>query len=104
MKLTLRIIAVVGFIVGSIRIIVDPSFDALLAFLASVITLLASFVVKQSSGESETLDQHNRRVMLNHVESFWVKGILEKSLHGAALIELGMKEDPNKVNSPWVLE
>jgi hypothetical protein len=28
--------------------------------------------------------------MLQKVRDFWIKGVLENSLHGAALIELGM--------------
>ena len=52
---------------------------------------------------AETLDQRNRRVMLDHVENFWVKGVLEKSLHGAALLELGIKEDTQAVNYPWAI-
>src|SRR5688572_1718602 len=47
------------------------------------------------------IERRNRRVMLDHVENFWVKGILEQSLHGAALLELGIKEDPSAVNYPW---
>lgn len=54
--------------------------------------------------QAETLDQRNRRVMLDHVENFWVKGILEKSLHGAALLELGIKEDPSAVSYPWTIK
>jgi len=53
---------------------------------------------------AETLDQRNRRVMLDHVENFWVKGILEKSLHGAALLELGIREDPSAVSYPWTIK
>lgn len=53
---------------------------------------------------TETLDQRNRRVMLDHVENFWVKGVLEKSLHGAALLEIGIKEDPGAVNYPWIIK
>ena len=54
--------------------------------------------------DAETLEQRNRRIMLGHVENFWVKGILEKSLHGAALLELGIKEDPNALNYPWAIK
>jgi hypothetical protein len=43
--------------------------------------------------------------MLGHVENFWVKGILEKSLHGAALLELGIKEDPDAIKTyPWAIK
>ena len=53
-------------------------FEALLAFLAGVTSLLVSFAVDKSKDETETLDQRNRRVMLNHIEYFGVKGILER--------------------------
>jgi hypothetical protein len=54
--------------------------------------------------DAETVDQRNRRIMLGHVENFWVKGILEKSLHGAALLELGIKKDPDAVTYPWAIK
>lgn len=55
--------------------------------------------------DAEVLEQRNRRIMLGHVENFWVKGILEKSLHGAALLELGIKEDPAAVKTyPWAIK
>jgi len=54
--------------------------------------------------DAETTNQRNRRIMLGHVENFWVKGILEKSLHGAALLDLGIKEDPDALNYPWAIK
>jgi len=66
--------------------------------------LFAVWMNSSETREAESLDQHNRRVMLNHVENFWVKGILEKSLHGAALLELGIKEDPTAINYPWTIK
>jgi hypothetical protein len=35
-------------------------------------------------------ERRNRTVMLQKVHDFWVKGVLENSLHKAALIDLGM--------------
>ena len=54
--------------------------------------------------DAETVDQRNRRIMLGHVENFWVKGILEKSLYGAALLDLGIKEDPDALSYPWAIK
>ncbi|MDO9300211.1 MAG: NACHT domain-containing protein, partial [Anaerolineales bacterium] len=54
--------------------------------------------------ESESIEQRNRRIMLGHVENFWVKGILEKSLHGAILLDLGIKENPDVLNYPWAIK
>jgi hypothetical protein len=43
----------------------------------------------------------NRKIMLDLVKRFWVQGVLEQSLYGAALIELGFKEQPDAVEHPW---
>jgi len=104
MKLALRIIAILSFIGAIVWLIVDPGFEPLLAFLAGVTSLITSYVIDKPQNETETLDQRNRRIMLNHVEEFWVKGILEKSLYGAALLDLGIKEDPDTLNYPWTIK
>ncbi len=39
--------------------------------------------------------------LLNNVETSWVKGILENSIHHAVLLELGKEWQPNQVSSPW---
>jgi DNA polymerase III delta prime subunit len=37
------------------------------------------------------------------VKHFWVKGVLEKSLHEQVLITLGMEERPDAIERPWNL-
>ncbi len=55
--------------------------------------------------DSETLEQRNRRILLGHVENAWIKGVLDASLHGAALLDLGIKEDPEAVTKyPWAIK
>jgi len=76
----------------------------LVSNLIVVISALGGYILLRDQEQSiETLDQRNRRVMLNHVENSWVKGVLEKSLHGAALLELGIKEDSSGLSYPWVI-
>jgi len=41
--------------------------------------------------------------MLAKVHAYWIKGVLEQSLHGAALIALGLQEQPDAVANPWWL-
>jgi eukaryotic-like serine/threonine-protein kinase len=43
----------------------------------------------------------NRRRMLTKVSDFWIKGVLEHSLHGAALLDLGLHYQPDAVAQPW---
>jgi predicted NACHT family NTPase len=54
--------------------------------------------------DSETLEQRNRRILLGHVENAWIKGVLDASLHGAALLDLGIKQDPEAVTYPWAIK
>lgn len=47
------------------------------------------------------LDHRNRTRMLEHVQDFWIKGVLEQSLYREMLIDLGMEYTPDAVHYPW---
>ncbi|MFL5625105.1 MAG: protein kinase domain-containing protein [Ktedonobacteraceae bacterium] len=47
--------------------------------------------------------QTNRERLLRKVRAFWITGVLEHSLHGFALIALGLKEQPDAIATPWHL-
>jgi eukaryotic-like serine/threonine-protein kinase len=40
-------------------------------------------------------------ILLKNVETTWIKGVLEKSVHQAALLELGMEMREEAVDNPW---
>ena len=104
MKLFLRVTTALLFIAGIIWLIVDPGFDALTAFLTGILTLIGSFVVDRKP-DTETLEHRNRRILLGHVENAWIKGVLDASLHGAALLDLDIKQDPEAVTKyPWAIK
>ena len=44
-----------------------------------------------------------RQILINKVRNFWIKGVLETSLHGRAMIELGLEERTDLVQRPWGL-
>ncbi|MCA1995403.1 MAG: NACHT domain-containing protein, partial [Coleofasciculus sp. S288] len=48
-------------------------------------------------------DYRNRQALLNKVKNYWVKGVLENSLHNRVLLNLGLEERPKAVNHPWNL-
>jgi len=56
--------------------------------------------------DAETLEQRNRRILLNHVENAWIKGVLDASLYGTAMLDLGIKISPESVTDkyPWVIK
>ena len=58
-------------------------------------------IVQTFTGSEERRAQRNRRAMLQLVKNTWIKGVLEQSLHGAAMIELGMEERADAVERPW---
>src|SRR5690242_8782990 len=94
----------IGFVIAGAAWVFELDFAPLLSLLTALLTLVAYLATQKPKGETESLHQRNRRVMLDHVENFWIKGILEKSLHGAALLELGIKEDPGAVSYPWTIK
>lgn len=58
-------------------------------------------IARQSSVPK--LNGQNRLRMLNKVQSRWIVGLLEKSLHDRALIALRLHEQPDAVANPWGL-
>lgn len=50
---------------------------------------------------ASALDARNRARMLDKVESFWIKGVLEQSLYRIARLELGLEQAPEKIDHPW---
>lgn len=45
-------------------------------------------------------DPH-RQQMLAKVRAFWISGVLEQSLHGAAPLVLRLQEQPDMLVNPW---
>lgn len=53
------------------------------------------------------LEHRNRPILLNHVENAWTKSVLDASLHGAALLDLVIKQDPEEAiqyQYSWVIK
>ncbi|NJM99867.1 MAG: NACHT domain-containing protein, partial [Phormidesmis sp. RL_2_1] len=46
-------------------------------------------------------DYRNRQALLNKVHRFWIKGVLENSLHGQVLLTLGLEERADALALPW---
>jgi serine/threonine protein kinase/energy-coupling factor transporter ATP-binding protein EcfA2 len=47
--------------------------------------------------------QRNRNVLLRRVRSSWIDGVLKHSLHGAALLALGLAIQPDGIMNQWDL-
>lgn len=62
-----------------------------------------SFVQRTIQTTPPTYESKNRQRLLSRVRAFWITGVLEHSLHNAALITLGLHEQPDAVENPWRL-
>ena len=68
-------------------------------------TTIIQKIINIFKSDSESMEQRNRRILLGHVENAWIKGVLDASLHGAALLDLGIKQDPEAVTKyPWAIK
>lgn len=48
-------------------------------------------------------DYRERQALLSKVRNFWVRGMLENSLHNRVALTLGLEERPDRVEQPWRL-
>ena len=46
-------------------------------------------------------EYRQRTVLLNKVKEYWIKGVLERSLHSQVILELGLEEKPEMVQRPF---
>ncbi len=65
------------------------------------ITNISNYFRAASWGEVR--HQRNRQAMIQNVRDIWIKGVLENSLYGAVLIQLGLEYRSEAVNQPWNL-
>ena len=94
----LRAIAGASLIVAIICIF-NPKYEPWIPVVAAIATFVSSFAVSDtpisiptSEKTKSAREERNRERMLELVRNSWVKGVLEQSLHGEVLIELGLEE------------
>jgi eukaryotic-like serine/threonine-protein kinase len=66
-------------------------------FTATGDVIQVSYHLDQPSAE----DRRNLANLLGHVKRTWITDVLEHSVHEAALLELGMREEAGAVEHPW---
>lgn len=63
----------------------------------------ASYLQALPSKQLNREEYRYRQILINKVRNFWIKGVLETSIHGRALIELGLELRQDLVEQPWGL-
>jgi hypothetical protein len=51
-----------------------------------------------------TPERQNQLRLLRRVQATWVEGVLEQSLHQAAMIRLNLQERPDALTNPWQMQ
>ncbi len=67
------------------------------------VMLPATTPLRPQQAPAAPLQGQNRLRLLRRVRTFWIEGVLEHSLHGAALMPLGLQAQPDAVANPWYL-
>jgi hypothetical protein len=106
------LLTVGGSILASyVSSLVSPAFKPLALPLLSIIAVAVAaltvwlyFLQRGTDHAIPTPGSQNRQRILVRVHTFWIKDVLEQSLHGAALIALGLHEQPDALVNPWQLE
>lgn len=58
-------------------------------------------VLPKSEHYRQSVEKQRRKRMIEKMRSYWIKGVLEQSLHGAALIVLELKEQQDADKNAW---
>jgi len=101
-----RAFSVLSWTISVIRFYHQPDLVSLIAFIVGTVSFIGSFFASDKSifeiSEEQKLarDRRNRMAMLKKVKKIWVEGVLKKSLHNAVLIELGLEERKDAVDTP----
>ncbi|GAP99812.1 transcriptional regulator [Leptolyngbya sp. NIES-2104] len=64
-------------------------------------TLISNEPIHQSSIRQSSKDRNR---MIQKVQSFWIKGVFERSLYESVLIDLELEEHPAALASSWTVE
>ncbi len=67
----------------------------------SLSTATGDIYIEYQHLPAEAEDYSNLRTLLDRVKRFWIENVLEQSLHGAALLELGKKIRRDTIERPW---
>ena len=104
--------AVVGILVGYLTTLLPPWLSsnppliwgliAIMVVISAILGYWASRLLSDTGGQGQSLNARNRVNMLARVR-FRVKQFFEDSLHGAALLTLGLQKVPDAVANPWGL-
>jgi eukaryotic-like serine/threonine-protein kinase len=67
----------------------------------NIVVGVGNVVINKLQSPDSSLQRQQLEILLDRVDQFWIKGVLEASAHGAALLELGKEALAGVVEHPW---
>ena len=95
----------IGFLLQGARLVEVEDYLQNSSGFSSLSGLAMEFIqVSKVIAEPRKLqDYRNRQILLSKVKSYWITGVLERSLENQALLELSLEERPDAIDFPWNL-
>jgi tetratricopeptide (TPR) repeat protein/GTPase SAR1 family protein len=81
----------------------DAAFLDIASSIRTTISNIHGPVMQSIPRPSIFIDRQSRQRLLKRVRAFWIQGLLEQSLHQAALVALGLRHQPDALANPWSL-
>jgi GTPase SAR1 family protein len=81
----------------------DAAFLEVVTAVRAAVAQIHGQIVQRTSRSSTHISHQERKNFLKRVRYIWIQGVLEKSLHQAVLIALGLQEQPDALANPWSL-
>ena len=81
----------------------DAAFLDVTVGIRAAVARIRGSVGQRAPRPSTPISRQNRQRLLKRVRAFWIQGMLEQSLHQAAIIALGLQEQPDALANPWSL-
>jgi eukaryotic-like serine/threonine-protein kinase len=79
----------------------DAVVNQTVAGRGNIVTGTGDINVSYVLSPADARERQELLILASRVREFWVHGILEKSVHDAALMELGKEARPEAVENPW---
>jgi len=67
----------------------------------NIVVGTGNVTINSPRSPESSLERRQLEILLDRVEQFWIKGVLQGSVHDEALLELGKEALPGVVEHPW---
>jgi GTPase SAR1 family protein len=86
---------------GNVQGFIQENYGAVNQYFISQVSELIGGQGASAEHPLSQAESRQRKVLISKVKEYWIEGVLEKSLHTKAMIELGLEKRPDLVERPF---